>query len=154
MATTAQLNARAANAQHSTGPRSPEGKAASSSPAKLPAGLDQFARDCADQYPPRPDETRLLDDLVRGIWLERRYTRIETEIIDLRFAALPEEQRPFALGAIYLQDAEGPNLLPKIERRRAAAQRQAQRARARTRTPAGHRLAHAHPPHPRAFGSF
>jgi len=145
MATAAQRAACAANAQHSTGPRSPEGKAASSRnalklglyaqanllPGEDPADFAQLTREFEDEFRPQtPDETRLLHDLVRGLWLERRYTRIETEVINLRFAALPEDQRPFALGAIYIQDAEGPNLLPKIERRRAAAQRQAQRARA------------------------
>ena len=107
MATAAQLTACAANAQLSTGPRSPEGKAASSNAVKLglyshanilpgedPASLEQLTRDLEDQYHPQTaDEFRLLHDLVRGIWLERRYTRIETEIIKVRFAAPSEDQR-------------------------------------------------------------
>ena len=66
-------------------------------------------------------------DLVRALWLERRYARIEAEVIEIRFAALPPEERAHGLGAIYIQDAEGANVLQKIERRRAAAQHQVQR---------------------------
>lgn len=143
MATAAQIAACVANARHSTGPRSPEGKAASSRnatkfglysqadllPGEDPAELEQLTRDLEDEYHPEGLlEARLVRDLVRGIWLERRYDRIEAEIVNLRFAALPPEERQFALGAIYLQDAEGPNILHKIERRRAAARRQVERA--------------------------
>ena len=148
MPTTAQLNACAANAQHSTGPRTPEGKGTSSRnalkfglysqanllPGEDPADLDQLTHDLEQQYRPQtPDETLLLHDLVRGMWLERRYSRIETEIVHLRFAALSEEDRRHPLGAIYIHDAEGPNLLDKIARRLAAAQRQTRRARAELR---------------------
>jgi hypothetical protein len=142
MATAAQIAACAANAQHSTGPRSPDGRAVSSRnalkfglysqadllPGEDPADLEQLARDFDDEYCPEgPLETSLVRDLVRGIWLERRYTRIEAEIVNARFAALSAEDRQFPLGTIYIQDAEGPNLLQKIERRRTAARRQFQR---------------------------
>ena len=143
MATTAQIAACAANARHSTGPRSPEGKAVSSRnalkfglyaqaeilPGEDPAEFDQLIREYEDHYVPQSRaETRLVHDLVRAIWLERRYTRIEAEVIEIRYAALPPEERANGLGAIYIQDAEGANVLQKIERRRAAAQRQVQRA--------------------------
>jgi len=143
MGTTAQLNACIANAQHSTGPRSPEGKAVSSRnalkfglyaqaeilPGEDPAELDRLVSEFEDHYLPRtPVETRIVRDLARAVWLERRYARIEAEVIQIRYAALPPEERTHALGAIYIQDAEGPNVLHKIERRRAAAQRQVQRA--------------------------
>jgi hypothetical protein len=143
VATAAQITSCAANALHSTGPRSPEGKAASSRnalklglysqaeilPGEDAAGFEQLAREFEEEYRPEgPEETRLLQDLVRGIWLERRYTRIETEVINVRYAALAPEEREFALGVIYIQDAEGANVLHKIERRRAAAQRQVRRA--------------------------
>ena len=148
MATAAQFTACAANAQQSTGPRTPEGKLTSSRnalkfglysqasilPGEDPATLDQLTRDLEDHYRPQnPEENQLVRDLVHALWLEQRYTRIETEVINLRFAALPEEQRQFALGAIYIQDAEGPNLLDKIARRLAAAQRHVHRARTELR---------------------
>ena len=144
MATTAQISAAIANAQHSTGPRTPEGKAASSRnslklglfaqaeilPGEDPDALAQLALDFQETYQPEgAGETMLLNDLVRALWLERRYARIETEVINIRYAALSPEDRANALGAIFIQDAEGANVLQKIERRRAAARRQAERAR-------------------------
>jgi len=144
MATNAQINAAIANSQHSTGPRTPEGKAASSRnslklglfaqaeilPGEDPDALAQLARDFQETYQPEgAGETMLLNDLVRALWLERRYARIETEVINIRYAALSPEDRANALGAIFIQDAEGANVLQKIDRRRAAARRQAERAR-------------------------
>ena len=144
MATNAQINAAIANAKHSTGPRTPEGKAASSRnslklglfaqaeilPGEDPDALAQLARDFQETYQPEgAGETMLLNDLVRALWLERRYARIETEVINIRYAALSPEDRANALGAIFIQDAEGANVLQKIDRRRAAARRQAERAR-------------------------
>jgi hypothetical protein len=144
MATIAQINAAVSNAQHSTGPRTPQGKAVSSRnalklvlfaqaeilPGEDPEALAQLARDFEAAYEPEgPVEIMLVNDLVRAIWLERRYARIEAEVINIRYAALSPEDRANALGAIFLHDAEGANVLQKIERRRAAARRQAERAR-------------------------
>ena len=143
MATAAQITACAANAQHSTGPRSPEGKAVSSRnalklglysqadilPGENPAEFEQILRDYEAEYRPAgPIQTAAVHDFVRAIWLVRRYDRIEAQFINLRYAALTAEDRQFPLGAIYLKDAEGPNVLQKIERRRAAAMRQINRA--------------------------
>jgi hypothetical protein len=143
MATAAQITACAANAQHSTGPRSPEGKAVSSRNAlKLglysqsdilsgedPAEFDQLLHDFEAEYRPAgPIQTAAVHDLVRAIWLVRRCNRIEAQFINLRHADLTPEEQEFPLGAIYARDAEGPNVLQKIERRRAAALRQAARA--------------------------
>ena len=144
MATNAQIAAAVANAQHSTGPRSPDGKAASSMnatklglfaqspilPGEDPKELAALTRDYLDEYKPKtPTERALLDDLVLADWFKRRYRRIETEIINARFAALPEEERnQNALGLIFIQDAEGPKLLDKIFRREQAASRQFHRA--------------------------
>jgi len=139
MASAAQAAACAANAQFSTGPRSPEGKAVSSQnalkfglysqatilPGEDPAELEQLTNDFRGQFHPQGvTETRLVEEIVAGIWLERRYTRVETEIINLRFDALCEEDRQYPLGAIFAQDAEGAKVLEKIDRRRAAARRQ------------------------------
>ena len=143
MATAAQITACVANAQHSTGPRSLEGKAASSRnslkfglyaqaevlPGENAAEFDQLRHDFEQEFRPvGPVETSLVHDVVRAVWLERRYTRIEAEVINVRYVALSAEDQEFPLGAIYIQDSEGPNVLQKIDRRRAAAQRQFQRA--------------------------
>ena len=113
-------------------PATPSNSASSlrpnSYPGEDPAEFDQLIREYEDYYTPQsPSETRLVDDLVRALWLERRYARIEAEVIEIRCAALPPEERAHGLGAIYIQDAEGANVLQKLERRRAAAQRQVQR---------------------------
>jgi len=149
MATNAQINAAIANSRHSTGPRTPEGKAASSRnslklglfaqaeilPGEDPAALARLARDFEAEFEPQgPLEILLVNNLVRAVWLEHRYARIEAEIVNIRYAALAPEDRQNALGAIFLHDAEGANVLHKIERRRAAARRQAERARQQIQT--------------------
>jgi hypothetical protein len=54
--------------------------------------------------------------------MQQRYARIETEYLNARIAALPEDT-PHPLGAVMLQDAAGGNTLQKIFRRQQAAQR-------------------------------
>src|SRR5215831_5608041 len=108
MSTPAQIAACAANAQHSTGPRSPEGKAVSSRNA-LKLGLYSQSDILPGEDPAEFDQ--LLHDF-------------EAQFINLRHADLTAEEQEFPLGAIYAKDAEGPNVLQKIERRRAAALRQ------------------------------
>jgi len=140
MATTAQITAAVANAQLSTGPRSPEGKAISSMnatrlglfaespilPGEDPEQLAALTREYIDEYKPKTaTERALLDELVLADWFKRRYRRIEAEVIQARFDALPEEERnQHALGTIFIQDGEGPKLLDKIFRRQQAASRQ------------------------------
>jgi hypothetical protein len=142
IATTAQITAALANAQLSTGPRSVEGKAASSKNAlKLglyaqtpilagedPEELAALTRSFTDHFRPQtPIEEAFLEDLVRAEWLKRRYRRVEAEVIHARFAALPKESNP-TLGDVFIQDAEGPRLLEKICRRQEVAERQFHRA--------------------------
>lgn len=139
MATAAQLAACAANAQHSTGPRSPEGKAVSSRnalklglyseahilPGEDPAEYGELLHDFNAEYRPEgPLQTAAVHDLVRAIWLVRRYDRIEAQYLNLRHTDLTPAEQEFPLAAIYLKDAEGPNVLQKIECRRNAARRQ------------------------------
>jgi hypothetical protein len=143
MSTTAQQLAAAANAQLSTGPRSPEGKANSSRnslklglyartlllPGEDPAGLDELTRDFEARFNPQgPIESQLLEDAVRALWLKRRCYRIENEIIRARLAALPPEDQDNPLGNVFIQDAEGANVLEKVFRRQQAADRQYRRA--------------------------
>jgi hypothetical protein len=143
MSTPAQIAASAANAQHSTGPRSLEGKAVSYRnalkfglyaqseilPGEDPAEFEQLIHKYVAHYHPEGEnEIRLIHDLVRAVWLERRYVRIEAEVIQVRYDSLTPEQREHALGNIFISDAEGANILQKIERRRASAHRQIMRA--------------------------
>ena len=137
MATLAQTTANRANAQLSTGPRSVEGKAASSRnaiksgayseayviPGEDPAELDALA----DQYiacyrPVGPIELALIEKAVRSHWMERRYCRIEAEILRIRAEAQPDAVDPIGAGVIY--DAEHGNTLGRIHRRQLAAHRE------------------------------
>jgi hypothetical protein len=96
MATLNQTDANRRNAQLSTGPRTAEGKAASSMNA-LKTGIDaessvipgedaaaladlteRFYRDC---QPQTAIETILVDNIVRAAWRLRRFDRIDAEIL-------------------------------------------------------------------------
>jgi hypothetical protein len=95
MATAAQLSANQANAQHSTGPRTPAGKARVSQNA-VRHGLtatrlvirDDEAEDlaalqsslAAELDPHGPTETIVFDEMLHAAWNLRRFRRIETEL--------------------------------------------------------------------------
>jgi hypothetical protein len=97
MATLSRIEAnRRCNAQHSTGPRTPEGQAASSinalqsgidagssvipgeDPAALAALTERFYQDC---QPQTAIESILVDNIVRASWRLRRFDRIDAEIL-------------------------------------------------------------------------
>jgi hypothetical protein len=96
MATQNQIEANGRNAQHSTGPRTPEGKAASSMNA-LKSGIDAESNvipgeDAAvlaalterlyQGCQPQTDiECLLVDDIVRDTWLLTRLARIDTQLM-------------------------------------------------------------------------
>jgi hypothetical protein len=96
MATLTQIEANRRNAQHSTGPRTPEGKAASSMNA-LKSGIDadsnvipgEDATDLAalterlyQSCQPQTDiESLLVDDIVRDTWLLIRLARIDAQLL-------------------------------------------------------------------------
>ena len=95
MSTQRQIDANRLNALQSTGPRTAEGKAASSQNA-LKSGLDadsqfvigesrqEFAElqdEYTDRFLPRsPDERFLVDTLIRNEWLLRRLFRVESQL--------------------------------------------------------------------------
>src|SRR5437879_1253004 len=97
MATPAQITANQLNAQKSTGPRSPEGKAASSSnafkhgidaasaviPGENPADREALARSYYERCEPAtPEETFLVNALIDAEWNRSRYQRIETQLMN------------------------------------------------------------------------
>ena len=139
MATPAQLTAAVANAQHSTGPRTPEGKAASSRnavkfgiyshadilPGEDPAELAALVSEIEERFRPCTNvENTLCHEAIHGMWLYHRFLRIEHEIVQIRVAALAPEQSKYALGHVYAQDLAADKVLEKIDRRRRAALRQ------------------------------
>ena len=96
MATLSQIEANRRNARLSTGPRTPEGKAASSmnafktgidaessvipgeDAAALAALTERFYHDC---QPQTAIESLLVDNIIRAAWRLRRFDRIDAEIL-------------------------------------------------------------------------
>src|ERR1035438_9092554 len=95
MATQRQIQANRLNSQQSTGPRSGEGKLASSQNA-LKSGLDaesqfvlgesrdEFAQLQTEWYdhhaPANPEERLQVDNLIRSEWFLRRFFRVEAHL--------------------------------------------------------------------------
>jgi hypothetical protein len=95
MASQKQLAANRRNAQKSTGPRSPQGKARSSMNAlktgidagthiiqhESPARLEALADEYYDRFhPTTPEQRMLVDTLVDSEWLLRRFRRVEAQL--------------------------------------------------------------------------
>jgi hypothetical protein len=96
MATLSQIEANRRNAQRSTGPRTPEGKAASSmnalqsgihaessvipgeDAAALAALTERLYQDC---QPQTEIESILVDNIIRASWRLRRFDRIDAELL-------------------------------------------------------------------------
>jgi len=108
MATEKQIAANRRNAQLSTGPRSVEGKAASSRNAlktglycrgiiigkELPSVLEDLEAAYTAQYlPATPTERALVDSLIHYEWLLRRYRWLETETWYATLDRLSPDQR-------------------------------------------------------------
>jgi hypothetical protein len=96
MATLSQIEANRRNAQLSTGPRTPEGKAVSSMnslksgihaessviPGEDPADLAALTERLYQGCQPQTDiESLLVDDIVRDTWLLTRLARIDAQIL-------------------------------------------------------------------------
>ncbi len=103
MPTQAQLNANRLNAQKSTGPTSPQGKAASSLnalksgidawshiiPGEDPAELEALtARFLLHHRPADPNQLSLVDTLISTEWIQRRLRRIEAQLWNYRVECL------------------------------------------------------------------
>ena len=105
MPTQAQLNANRLNALKSTGPTSPEGKAASSLnalksgidawsqfiPGEDPAELEDLtAAYLAHHHPAGPDQLSLVDTLISTEWMQRRLRRVEAQLWNYRVECLDQ----------------------------------------------------------------
>jgi len=103
MPTQAQINANRLNAQKSTGPTSPEGKAASSLNA-LKSGIDAWSHIIPGEDPAElealtaafllhfrpadPNQLSLVDTLISTEWIQRRLRRIEAQLWNYRVECL------------------------------------------------------------------
>jgi hypothetical protein len=103
MPTQAQLNANRLNAQKSTGPKSPAGKAASSLnalksgidawshiiPGEDPAELEALTAAYLLHYQPAdPTQLSLVDTLISTEWIQRRLRRIEAQLWNYQLECL------------------------------------------------------------------
>jgi hypothetical protein len=154
MATPAQIHANCLNAQRSSGPRTQAGKAASrfnalihgidakslTIPGEDPADLEALAREYHRRFQPDgPMEAFFVETLVKSDWDRRRYARIEAQYLRVQFAAL-DEPTDTPLGVIFHNDARKGNVLQKLFRRQAAAERSYFRALAELRRAQRERL--------------
>ena len=145
MATAAQITANRANAQHSTGPRTAEGKTASSMnalkhgadaasvliPGEDPAEYDRLAADYRRELNPRCVVERFhVDTIIHADWQRRRLRRIEA---NLYRALLAEGSTPEVIEVAVLRDSTTGKLLLKVWRQIASLERAHSRALAEIR---------------------
>ncbi len=139
MASQAQIQANRLNAQKSTGPRTPEGKRASSQNA-LKSGLDaesqfvpgespeQFALLQSEYFerfaPATPDQRFQVDNLIRNEWLLRRYHRVEAQLWQYQ-ASLCEGAPGMQLGEAF---SKASTTFQRLARRIAAVEKSYQEA--------------------------
>ena len=110
MSTQAQLAANRANAQHSTGPQSAEGKATISLnairhgltgafiflPGEKPEAFDKLQNDLlAEHQPETATETLLVESMAQHYWLQQRAVRLQSLCFDE--AGLCEDERALGL---------------------------------------------------------
>jgi len=134
MATPAQLAANRANAQHSTGPRSAEGKSASRFnalkhgadaaspiiPGEDPAEYQELANEYLHHFQPRtPDERYHVQTMIDSDWQKRRLGQLETEC----YVLLDKEAPGMCLAAAILSASPAAKLLARTQRQLAAHQR-------------------------------
>jgi len=129
-----QLNANRRNAQLSTGPRTPEGRAAvglnalrhgltaqtavlpNESPEEFQELLDSFL---AEYQPAGPTETLLVEQMVMAAWRLRRMRALETGLFDLRMSQLPRDENAAALdpsSRAFAYDASGSRAIESLSR--------------------------------------
>ena len=142
MATLKQIQANRRNSKLSTGPASPEGKAAIRMNAlqtgidaqsqiitgEDPEALERLTARYYDRFQPQgPEEVALIDTAISSDWLLRRLRKTEAEIWDRPMTGrLENEQKwnknpePYRLAAAYQSDSK---LLERLQRRISAAER-------------------------------
>jgi hypothetical protein len=144
MATSAQIAANQANAQKSTGPRSPEGKSASRLnalkhgidaasiviPGEDPADYDALAAHYYREFRSEsPSENFHVEAMLRADWQKRRLLRVEADLHRTLLAESPGA----SLAAALLSDSPAARLLVRVQRQIAAFERTWYRANAEIR---------------------
>ena len=134
MATPAQLTANRANAQHSTGPRSAEGKSVSrfnalkhgvdaasmTLPGEDPAAYQALADGYDEIYQTETVMHRfLIDSMIRADWHKQRLQRLEADLIRKLLAETPGA----SLLDVMMSDTPGGKLLARTQRQIASHER-------------------------------
>ena len=134
MASPAQITANRANAQRSTGPRSAEGKSASSMnalkhgldaettviPGEDPAAYQALVAAYAEDYQPENcTEEFLVDTMLRADWQKRRAQLVEADVTRILLAETPGQ----SLAAALLSNTPAARLLTRVQRQLAALDR-------------------------------
>jgi hypothetical protein len=137
MTTLNQLEANRLNAQHSTGPRSVQGRetvrfnavqhgAYAESlvlPNEDPAALAELMRRYRDQFQPATvAENALVIALVESEWFQHRYARIEAKVIELSID--PALDPAAAVATLFLPGSKTLSTLRFLARRRQQAERE------------------------------
>ena len=135
MATIAQINANIGNAQLSTGPRTPEGKQASSRnslrhglyasfsalPAEDKQQVDEILAHFSEQFP-QPEAEQHLHELALAWFRRDRVRAMEAAFLDLQLAIAREQSqdipvsREQLLASILVHDAVGKRNLDRLHR--------------------------------------
>jgi hypothetical protein len=144
MASPAQIAANRANARHSTGPRSAEGKSASRFnalkhgidaasiviPGEDPADYDALAADYERQYGHRSaGEAFHVETMLRADWQKRRLQKVEADL----YRKLLSETPGATLADALLSESPAAKLLTRTQRQIAAFERTWLRANAELR---------------------
>lgn len=127
-----QLNANRRNAQLSTGPRTPEGRAAvsqnalrhglASKTAVLPTENPEEFRELRDSFfdehqPSGPTETLLVEQMAISAWRLRRLRALETGLFTLRISQLSRDENELDPPArAYAYDASGSRAIDSLTR--------------------------------------
>jgi hypothetical protein len=140
MATLKQIEANRLNAKKSTGPRSAEGKAASSMNAlksgidaqsqiirgEDPASLEALAAEYTCRFQPAtPEERFYVDTLVRDDWQLRRLARADAQIWESGFSSTFRLEEDTPLGQVFNNRSQ---TFMRLQRRIDATERSYQRA--------------------------
>ena len=126
MATPAQIHANQLNSQKSTGPSTPEGKAASSANAfkhglsatkVFPAARQEeflaLSRDFDQQFQPtNPNEERLVETLIFASWNLARFRELQEGL----WQTMLQDDENKTMAQAFLEDCKGPKAIDKLFR--------------------------------------
>jgi len=132
MSSQRQIDANRRNAQHSTGPRTPEGRAAVSLnalrhglsaetsvlPGEDPSEFQQLLDAFFDEHQPAgPTQTLLVEQMAISAWRLRRMRSLETGLFNVRMSQLPRDENGLdPCSRAFLYDTSGSRSMEALSR--------------------------------------